>query len=155
VKGFARDGHPRSGLLTTAYGYDGLGVLTTMQYPNSVNLTYTLDSLERPISLTDASNYSWASGVQYNPAGQMTIATFPSGAETWGYNTLSQLTTRTTISGSTKRMNMTYNYAAGTDNGQIASTGFHCENRISNNRPCFMVLAKCPINGALVNSQQS
>ena len=52
----------------------------------------------------------------------MTNATFPSGAETWGYNALLQLTQRTTISGSATRMNMTYNYTAGADNGQIASS---------------------------------
>jgi YD repeat-containing protein len=60
--------------------------------------------------------------VVYNPASQMTNATLPSGTETWGYNTLSQLTQRTTTSGSTTRMNMSYNYTAGNDNGQIASS---------------------------------
>jgi YD repeat-containing protein len=55
---------------------------------------------------TDNTNHTWASGVVYNPASQMTNATFPSGTETWGYNTLSQLTQRTTTSGSTTRMNI-------------------------------------------------
>jgi YD repeat-containing protein len=55
-------------------------------------------------------------------ANQMTNATFPSGTETWGYNALNQLTQRTTTSGSTTRMSMTYNYTAGKDNGQIASS---------------------------------
>src|SRR5580658_7680700 len=61
-----------SGLLTTTYGYDALGTLTTIQYPipSTLTLTYTLDSLERPIGLTDNTNYSWASGVGYNPANQ-------------------------------------------------------------------------------------
>ena len=111
-----------SGLLTTTYGYDGLGTLTSIQYPNSITLTYALDSLERPTGLTDSNNYTWASGVQYNPANQITNATFPSGTQTWVYNTLLQLTQRTTTSGSTTRMNMTYNYTAGKDNGQIASS---------------------------------
>jgi hypothetical protein len=52
----------------------------------------------------------------------MTNATFPSGTETWGYNSLLQLITRTTTSGSATRMNMSYHYNAGADNGQIAST---------------------------------
>jgi hypothetical protein len=55
-----------SGLLTTTYGYDPLGTLTTIQYPNSITLTYALDSLERPTGLTDSTNYTRASGVQYN-----------------------------------------------------------------------------------------
>jgi len=39
-----------SGLLTTTYGYDNLGALTSIQYPSPspLTLTYTLDSLERP-----------------------------------------------------------------------------------------------------------
>ena len=80
------------------------------------------DGLERPIGLTDNTNHTWVSGVVYNPASQMTNATFPSGTEAWGYNTLNQLTQRITTSGSTARMNMTYVYTAGKDNGQVASS---------------------------------
>jgi hypothetical protein len=113
-----------SGLLTTSYTYDGLGTLISTQYPspNSLTFTYALDGLERPIGLTDNTNHTWVSGVLYNPASQMTNATFPSGTETWGYNLLNQLMQRTTTSGSTTRMNMAYNYTAGKDNGQIAGS---------------------------------
>jgi len=114
-----------SGLLTTTYGYDNLGALTSIQYPSPspLTLTYTLDSLERPVGLTDNTNYTWASGVQYNPASQITNALFPSGTETWMYNTLNQLYQRMTTSPSgTPLMNMTYNYTAGANNGQIASS---------------------------------
>jgi RHS repeat-associated protein len=113
-----------SGLLTTSYTYDGLGTLISTQYPNpnSLSFAYALDGLERPIGLTDNTNRTWASGVLYNPASQMTNAILPSGTETWGYNTLNQLTQRTTTSGSTTRMNMAYNYTAGKDNGQIAGS---------------------------------
>jgi RHS repeat-associated protein len=113
-----------SGFLTTTYGYDALGTLTSIEYPSpsALTLTYTLDSLERPVGLTDSTNYTWASGVLYNPAGQITNATFPSGTETWAYNILQQLYQRTTTSGSTTRMNMAYNYTAGANNGQIASS---------------------------------
>jgi RHS repeat-associated protein len=114
-----------SGLLTTTYGYDNLGALTSIQYPSPspLTLTYTLDSLERPVGLTDNTNYTWASGVQYNPASQITNALFPSGAETWMYNTLNQLNQRMTTSPSgAPLMNMTYNYTAGANNGQIASS---------------------------------
>jgi RHS repeat-associated protein len=114
-----------SGLLTTTYGYDNLGALTSIQYPSPspLTLTYTLDSLERPVGLTDNTNYTWASGVQYNPASQITNALFPSGTETWMYNTLNQLYQRMTTSPSgTPLMNMTYNYTAGANNGQIGSS---------------------------------
>jgi hypothetical protein len=113
-----------SGLLTTSYTYDGLGTLISTQYPspNSLTFTYALDGLERPIGLTDNTNHTWVSGVVYNPASQMTNAMFPSGTEMWGYNTLNQLTQRMTTSGSTARMNMTYVYTAGKDNGQVASS---------------------------------
>jgi RHS repeat-associated protein len=112
-------------VLTTTYGYDNLGALTSIQYPSPspLTLTYTLDSLERPVGLTDNTNYTWASGVQYNPASQITNALFPSGTETWMYNTLNQLYQRMTTSPSgTPLMNMTYNYTAGANNGQIASS---------------------------------
>ena len=48
-----------SGLLTTTYGYDGLGTLTSIQYPSPspLTLTYALDGLERPVGLTDNTNY--------------------------------------------------------------------------------------------------
>jgi len=113
-----------SGSLTVAYGYDALGGLTSIQYPspNPLTLTYTLDSLERPTGLADNNNYTWAANVQYNPANQITKATFPSGTETWMYNTLQQLTQRMTTNGSTTLMNMTYNYTAGANNGQIPSS---------------------------------
>lgn len=50
-----------SGLLTTTYGYDPLGGLTSVRYPSPspLTFTYTLDSLERPVSLTDSTGYSW------------------------------------------------------------------------------------------------
>lgn len=41
-----------TGALTTTYGYDGLGTLTSIQYPSTTTFTYTLDALERPTALT-------------------------------------------------------------------------------------------------------
>jgi RHS repeat-associated protein len=113
-----------AGLLTTTYGYDPLGGLISIQYPSPspLTLTYTLDSLERPVGLTDNTGYNWASNVQYNPANQITNAIFPSGTQTWIYNTLQQLTQRTTTTGSATMMNVTYNYTAGQNNGQIANS---------------------------------
>ena len=112
--------------LTVNYGYDSQGVLLTESYPTGpstlLSLTYTLDAMDRPTALTDSTNHSWVSGVTYNAANRITGAVFPSGTETWVYNSLYQLTQRTTIHNSTTRLNMTYNFTAGQDNGQIASS---------------------------------
>jgi RHS repeat-associated protein len=112
--------------LTVNYGYDSQGVLLTESYPTTpptlLSLTYTLDAMDRPTALTDSTNHSWVSGATYNPANRITGAVFPSGTETWVYNSLYQLTQRTTVHSSTTRLNMTYNYTAGQDNGQIASS---------------------------------
>ncbi|HTT65468.1 MAG TPA: hypothetical protein VMG35_26645 [Bryobacteraceae bacterium] len=108
--------------MTTTYGYDRFGALTSIQYPGGATFTYSLDSLERPVGLTDSTNYTWASGVQYNAANQITNATFPVGARTWSYDSLQQLIGETATSGPTTLMNMTYAYNQGADNGQIASS---------------------------------
>jgi YD repeat-containing protein len=60
-----------TGTLTATYGYDGLGTLTSQQYPisqtwasgTSNTFTYTLDPLERPIQMTDSTQKTWAFGV--------------------------------------------------------------------------------------------
>jgi hypothetical protein len=52
----------------------------------------------------------------------MTNAVFPSGTQTWSYNTLQQLIGAAVQSGSTYRMSMAYNYTTGRDNGQIATS---------------------------------
>lgn len=118
---------PASGALTVNYTYDSQGALTSLSYPRlwpatppqNATLNYTLDAMERPTGLTDDHNFTLVSGVTYNAANQLLTATFPSGAETWVYNSLFQLTQRTTSGGV---MNMTYNYTAGANNGQIASS---------------------------------
>ena len=73
------------------------------------------------MALADSTNFSWASQVAYNAASQMINATFPSGAQTWVYDPLlQQLTEQKILSGGVKRMDVTYSYSAGRDNGQIA-----------------------------------
>jgi hypothetical protein len=62
-------------ILTANYTYNNEGQLVSTQYPNSgPTFTYTLDSMGRPIKLTDnqAAPVDWAKDVVYNVAGQMT-----------------------------------------------------------------------------------
>jgi RHS repeat-associated protein len=76
-------------------------------YPNSLAFfSYTLDALERPTGMTDIANNTWAAGVTYNAANQPSF-----GGRT--YNNLFQLT---------QVGQMTYNYSATKNNGQIASS---------------------------------
>jgi RHS repeat-associated protein len=65
--------------------------------------------MERPTAMTDSNNYTWATGVTYNPANQMTF----DGVKAWTYNNLLQ---------ATQAGHMTYNYSASKNNGQITSS---------------------------------
>ncbi len=110
-----------SGTLTASYGYDGQGALVSQQYPisqtwasgTSNTFTYTLDALERPTAMTDSTQKTWASGVTYNAANQPLY----DGTATRTYNNLLQMTS-IVASG----LNMTYNYSATKNNGQITSS---------------------------------
>ena len=110
-----------SGTLTASYGYDGQGALVSQQYPisetwasgTSNTFTYTLDALERPTQMTDSSSKTWASGATYNAANQPLY----DGTATRTYNNLLQMTS-IVASG----LNMTYNYSATKNNGQITSS---------------------------------
>jgi RHS repeat-associated protein len=106
-----------SGALTASYTYDNQGGLTSAAYPQLETwavggvqtFTYTLDAMERPTAMTDSNNYTWATGVTYNPANQMTF----DGVKAWTYNNLLQ---------ATQAGHMTYNYSASKNNGQITSS---------------------------------
>ncbi len=63
--------------------------------------------------MTDNLSHTWATGATYNAANQMTS----NGIQTWTYNSLYQITGVTGTG-----MNMTYNYSATQNNGQIASS---------------------------------
>jgi RHS repeat-associated protein len=103
--------------VTASYAYDNQGALTSMVYPplqtwptgSTQTFTYTLDAMERPTAMMDSNNYTWATGVTYNPANQMTW----DGAKAWTYNNLLQ---------ATQAGHMTYNYSATKNNGQITSS---------------------------------
>jgi YD repeat-containing protein len=75
--------------------------------------TYTLDAMERPTAMTDQTNKTWASGATYNAANQPLY----DGTATRTYNNLLQMT-----SIAASGMNMTYNYSANQNNGQITSS---------------------------------
>jgi RHS repeat-associated protein len=116
-------GNPAPGSVGVNYAYDNQGVLTNVTPSLAPTLTYGLDSMERPNGLTDSSGHTWVSDVTYNAANQLLGANFPSGTESWLYNTVLQLTQRTTIPASGPALlNMTYNYAPGADNGQMTKS---------------------------------
>ncbi len=105
-----------TGTVTASYTFDGQGALTQTSYTPAyfVNtFNYTLDAMERPTGMTDNLSHTWVTGATYNAANQMTS----NGIQTWTYNSLYQITGVTGTG-----MNMTYNYSATQNNGQIASS---------------------------------
>ena len=110
---------PDSASVTASYTYDNQGALTSMgytlpTYPGGAQVfTYTLDAMERPISMTDNLNEIYASGATYNAANQLLF----DGNATSTYNNLLQVTSMAGLG-----MNMTYNYPSSQNNGQIASS---------------------------------
>ncbi len=104
------------GTVAANYAFDGQGALTQTSYTPAyfVNtFNYTLDAMERPTGMTDNLSHTWVTGATYNAANQMTS----NGTHTWTYNSLYQITGVTGTG-----MNMTYNYSATQNNGQIASS---------------------------------
>ncbi len=104
------------GTVAASYTFDGQGALTQTSYTPAffVNtFNYTLDAMERPTGMTDNLSHTWVTGATYNAANQMTS----NGIQTWTYNSLYQITGVTGTG-----MNMTYNYSATQNNGQIASS---------------------------------
>jgi YD repeat-containing protein len=108
-------GAQASGSLTASYNYDNQGALTSVIYPSPTQtFTYTLDAMERPISLADNYlNRTWASGATYNAANQPLY----DGTATRTYNTLLQIASMVGTG-----MNMTYNYSSTQNNGQITTS---------------------------------
>ena len=114
-------GNPSSASLTSSYTYDNQGVLATLGFPvstypsGSAVFTYARDDMERPVGLSDNATIpkTWATGVTYNPAGQMLF----DGVQTWTYNNLMQVTSVTGTG-----MSMTYSYSPNQNNGQIISS---------------------------------
>ena len=76
-------------------------------------------------SMTDGSNYSQpvVNGTTYNAANQLTAVNYYDATETRAYNSLQQLTNITTSDPylPSSKINITYNYTAGSNNGKIGS----------------------------------
>ncbi len=79
----------------------------------------------RLTSMTDTSNYSQpvVNGAVYNAASQLTALNYYDATETRAYNSLMQLTNITTNDTylPSSKINITYNYTAGSNNGKIGS----------------------------------
>ena len=116
--------------LNLVYAYNNEGKVTQVTYPtptggSPVTFSYSYDSMMRLSSMTDTSNYSQpvVNGAAYNAASQLTALNYYDATETRAYNNLMQLTNITT-NGTylpSSKINITYNYTAGSNNGKIGS----------------------------------
>jgi RHS repeat-associated protein len=110
------------GDLNMAYAYNYEGKLTSVTYPTDASgttpqFTYSYDNMMRPVGMTDQTNASIVSGVQYGVANELKQMTYIGGAtETRQYNSLLQLTD---ISG--LGQNVTYTFPDGQNAGKLVS----------------------------------
>ena len=118
------------GDIDLAYAYNNEGKVTQLTYPTDSNLntptfSYSYDSMMRLSSMNDNSNYSQpvVNGLIYNAANQVKAINYYDATETRAYNSLMQLTNITTndVYLPSSKINITYNYTAGSNNGKIAS----------------------------------
>ena len=87
-----------NGTLTTAYGWDNAGNLTSVQLPNTQTVTNGYDTLNRLNSVTVGSMASF--GYTLGAAGNKTAVTEQSGrAVSWGYSNLYQLNSEAVTGG--------------------------------------------------------
>ena len=115
--------------LNLVYAYNNEGRVTQVTYPTTSSGTptfsYSYDSMMRLTSMTDTSNYSQpvVNGAAYNAASQLTALNYYDATETRAYNSLMQLTNITTNDTylPSSKINITYNYTAGSNNGKIGS----------------------------------
>src|SRR5690349_22626657 len=77
---------------------------------------YSYDAMMRPNSMTDQNNASVVSNVLYGVANEMLQMSYDGGTETRTYNTMFQLTRIHGLG-----QDITYNFAAGVNNGKISS----------------------------------
>ena len=104
--------------LEAVYSYNQEGMLISQSYPLGTTYQYTYDAMGRPTKMTDTgAGQDLVSTVTYGPAGELLTMTGTSVGETRTYNSMGQLTQLTGLNG----VNLKYNYAAGANNGQIAS----------------------------------
>jgi len=111
--------------LEASWTYDNEGKMVSVTYPNGGKThTYTFDSMGRPQKETDNSGtpVDWAKGAQYGPAGELTLLQYTSDGTNNNYYTENrQYNSRLQLHEMwvTGVVNLTYNYAAGQNNGRI------------------------------------
>jgi YD repeat-containing protein len=124
--------------LAVGYSYDNLGTMQTVSFGASASnnpptswtaYAYSLDALDRPIGMNDSTGLTWASGVTYNPANQITALKLQGPApwavvESRAYNSLNQLTQIQQKGDNAyyDLLNMTYTYSSTQNNGQITQS---------------------------------
>jgi RHS repeat-associated protein len=97
----------------TTYSWNGSQLVAN----TGPTYTYAFDAMSRPTGLTDQSNNTAVSNVQYNPANQLLAISYFGANETRQYNNMNQMT-NLAVAG---QMNITYTFPAGTNNGKISS----------------------------------
>ena len=103
--------------LEAIYTYTSEGKINTLKYPLGTTYQYTYDSMGRPTKMTDTQTSTDLVGtVSYGPAGELLSMGGAAVSETRQYNVMGQITQLNGTGVAIK-----YNYAAGSNNGQIAS----------------------------------
>ena len=117
--------------LEATYTYNNEGALTGMTYPSSAgsgfagdNYTYSFDSMNRPVGLTDQTTLQTAvSGVTYGPAGEMLTVNYGPINESRTYNSMLQLTALSAFNAGLGHsvFGRQYSYSGTQNNGKIQS----------------------------------
>ena len=104
----------------TTYGYDALNRLTSVTFTAGTGITFEYDGGATPV---------------INAIGRVTKMTDESGSNTYAYNALGELASRTqTVSNGTAQRSLTVSYAigtSGTSNGKLTSMTYPSGNRIN------------------------
>src|SRR5713226_6855990 len=110
------------GDLNMAYSYNYEGKLISVTYPTDIygttpQFTYSYDNMMRPVGMTDQTNASIVSGVQYGVANELKQMTSIGATEYRVYNSMLQLTRIATVG-----QDISYTFpAAGQNAGKITS----------------------------------
>jgi RHS repeat-associated protein len=111
------------------YTYNLTGALHTETYPSGRTITIVYDIAGRPNSVAGVLSTvptTYASGITYQPFGPLSGLPLGNGVtETAGYNNRMQMTSLTAVKGGTTLLGFGFNYAAGSNNGNLQSQTIH------------------------------
>lgn len=105
--------------LMAQYGWDSMGRLSTITYPQSgAVVTNSFDSMGR-LSAVNTGGADWASGATYGPGGELLSLELGYRTETRAYNTLGQLTRLKLVDGGSTYADLEYRFSSTQNNGRI------------------------------------